>query len=73
MNWNLIVTNLLKIKSIVTLLTTAVFCFLLITGAVIPQELIMIYTTIIAFYFGTQMQKNQDGVNTTDDSSTRIS
>ena len=55
MNWNLIVTNLLKIKSIVTLLTTAVFCFLLITGAVIPQEFIMIYTTIIAFYFGTQM------------------
>ena len=55
MNWNLIVTNLLKIKSIVTLLTTAVFCFLLITGATIPQEFIMIYTTIIAFYFGTQM------------------
>ena len=73
MNWNLIVTNLLKIKSIVTLLTTAVFCFLLITGATLPQEFIMIYTTIIAFYFGTQMQKNQDGVNTTDDSSTRIS
>ena len=69
MNWNLIVTNLLKIKSIVTLLTTAVFCFLLITGAVIPQEFIMIYTTIIAFYFGTQMQKNQDN----NDNSSRIS
>ena len=68
MNWNLIVTNLLKIKSIVTLLTTAVFCFLLITGATIPQEFIMIYTTIIAFYFGTQMQKNQDK----NDSDTRI-
>lgn len=55
-------TNLLKIKSLVTILTTVVFCVLLLTGAAIPQEFIMIYTTIVAFYFGTQSQKNKDGV-----------
>lgn len=55
-------TNLLKIKSLVTILTTVVFCVLLLTGAPITQEFIMIYTTIIAFYFGTQSQKNKDGV-----------
>lgn len=58
-----VLTNLLKIKSLVTILTTLVFCVLLLTGAAIPQEFIMIYTTIIAFYFGTQSQKNKDSTN----------
>lgn len=62
MNLKTALTNLLKIKSLVTILTTIVFCVLLLTGATIPQEFIMIYTTIVAFYFGTQSQKNKDGV-----------
>jgi hypothetical protein len=54
--------NLLKVKSIITITTTLVFCALLICSifiptVVIPQEFMMIYTTIIAFYFGTQYQK----------------
>lgn len=57
-----ILANLLKIKSIVTILTTIVFCAMLIAtifcpAVVIPQEFMMIYTTIIAFYFGTQTGK----------------
>ena len=55
--------NLLKVKSLVTLATTIVFCALLLTGAAISQEFMMIYTVIIAFYFGTQTQKNKDGVD----------
>lgn len=62
MNLKTALTNLLKIKSLVTILTTIVFCILLLIGATIPQEFIMIYTTIVAFYFGTQSQKNKDGV-----------
>lgn len=62
MNLKTALTNLLKIKSLVTILTTVVFCVLLLIGAAIPQEFIMIYTTIVAFYFGTQSQKNKDGV-----------
>lgn len=56
-------TNLLKVKSLVTLATTIVFCVLLLTGVAISQEFMMIYTVIIAFYFGTQTQKNKDGVD----------
>lgn len=62
MNWMTALTNLLKIKSLVTIFTTIVFCVLLLTGQTPPQEFIMVYTTIIAFYFGTQSQKNKDGV-----------
>lgn len=51
--------NLLKIKSIVTLITTLVFAYQAITGT-ISQEFITIYAVIIAFYFGTQTQKNTD-------------
>ena len=56
--------NLLKVKSIITIVLTLVFAAMLITGlfipVTIPQEFIMIYTTIVSFYFGTQYQK---GVN----------
>lgn len=62
-----IVANLLKVKSIITILLTVVFAAMLIAGlflpVAIPQEFIMIYTTIISFYFGTQYQK---GVNAND-------
>ena len=61
--------NLLKVKSIVTITTTLVFCALLICSifiptVVIPQEFMMIYTTIIAFYFGTQYQKGVEANET---------
>lgn len=58
------IKNLLKVKSIITLVLTLVFGVLLITGiflpVAIPQEFTMIYTTIIGFYFGTQFQKGKD-------------
>lgn len=60
MNWTTVITNLLKVKSIVTILTTITFVVLLLCGVPVPQEFIMIYTSIIAFYFGTQTQKNQE-------------
>ena len=53
------VINLLKIKSIVTVLTTLVFCYQAITNT-ISQEFLMVYTVIIAFYFGTQSKKNEE-------------
>lgn len=60
MSWQATITNLLKVKSIVTILTTITFIVLLLCGLPVPQEFIMIYTSIIAFYFGTQTQKNQE-------------
>ena len=51
------VINLLKIKSLVTILTTLVFCYQAITNT-ISQDFMVVYTVIIAFYFGTQYSKN---------------
>ena len=47
------IKKLLKVKSIVTILLTITFVVMLICGVAIPQEFIMIYTTVISFYFGT--------------------
>lgn len=50
---------LLSVKSLVTIILTGVFAYLAITGA-LSQEFLGIYTTVIAFYFGTQFQKRED-------------
>lgn len=51
------IKDLIDVKSIVTITLTIVFAILTVQGT-IPQEFLTIYTTIIAFYFGTQYQKN---------------
>jgi hypothetical protein len=43
----------------VTLLLTAVFCVLAIKGTVSGEQFVTIFTTVIAFYFGTQANKNE--------------
>lgn len=52
--------NLLTIKSIVTVVLTAVFACMTATGE-IHQEFMTIYTVVIAFYFGTQAEKRTGG------------
>lgn len=52
--------KLIDVKSIVTLVLTGVFAYLAIIGKITPEQLILIYTTIVAFYFGTQKQKKDD-------------
>ena len=54
--------NLLSVKSLVTLILTAVFAYMAVTGQ-ISQDFMTIYAVIIAFYFGTQSQKVQDAVD----------
>lgn len=48
--------NLLKVKTLLTLSLTWVFCSLAESGA-IPTEFITIYTMVVGFYFGTQTGK----------------
>ena len=52
--------NLLNVKSIVTLILTAVFAVLSLKQAVTAEQFLMIFTTIIAFYFGTQHEKDKN-------------
>ena len=50
--------KLLSIKSLVTLTTTVVFAELALRGAIGASEFLTVYTIIIGFYFGTQVEKN---------------
>ena len=51
-------SKLLTVKSLVTLLLTLVVCYLAITEKMNIEQ---IYLMIIAFYFGTQVEKNNKG------------
>ena len=59
--------NLLSVKSITTLVLTVVFAYMSVTGK-ISQDFMTIYAVIIAFYFGTQSQKQQDALDAGKDS-----
>ena len=48
--------NLLSVKSLVTLVLTAVFAVMSLLET-ISQEFMTVYAVVIAFYFGTQAQK----------------
>lgn len=48
--------NLLSVKSLVTIVLTAVFAYLAVTGAV-SQDFMTVYAVVIAFYFGSQAEK----------------
>jgi hypothetical protein len=52
--------KLLSIKSLVTLAMTAVFCILALRRVISGQEFVTIFTTVIAFYFGTQSAKKEE-------------
>ena len=54
--------NLLSVKSLVTLVLTAVFAYMAVTEK-ISQDFMTVYAVVIAFYFGTQSQKVQDVVD----------
>lgn len=45
---------LIKVKTIVTLVVIAVFAYLALTGAITSDNVMIVVSTVIAFYFGTQ-------------------
>lgn len=51
------IAKLLTVKSIVTIALTGVFSALALTHYISADQALTIYTTIIAFYFGTQSEK----------------
>lgn len=52
--------KLVNVKSIVTIVLTAVFAYLAVSGAITGQDFLTVFTVVIAFYFGTQKQKADD-------------
>ena len=54
------IAKLIDVKSIVTLLLSAVFAYLAIARLISGQEFLTVFSVVIAFYFGTQAQKSAD-------------
>lgn len=52
--------KLIDVKSIVTLTMTAIFAGLAAKGTVTSDQFLTVFTTVIAFYFGTQHAKNKE-------------
>ena len=52
------ISKLINVKSLVTLILTAVFSVQTVRGYILPEQFQTVFTTVIAFYFGTQYQKN---------------
>lgn len=52
-------SNLLTIKSIVTFALTAGFVYLSVCGRIPTEQYMTIYTVVVGFYFGTQVEKNK--------------
>lgn len=51
------IAALIKVKTIVTLVVIAVFAYLALTGAITADNVMIVVSTVIAFYFGTQYEK----------------
>ena len=52
--------NLLKVKTIVTLVVMMIFAVLSLRGDIEPDNVMIVVTTVIAFYFGTQHEKRSE-------------
>ena len=55
--------DLLSVKSIVTIILTIAFAYLSVIGEITAEQFLMIFTTVIAFYFGTQHEKKSENLN----------
>lgn len=49
--------NLLKVKTIVTLAVVAVFAVLTLKGQIEADQVMLIVSMVVSFYFGTQHEK----------------
>ena len=49
--------GLVKVKTIVTMVVTAVFAVLALRGVISPDNVMIIISMVVSFYFGTQHEK----------------
>ena len=54
--------DLLKVKTIVTLVVIAVFAVLALKGDIQPDNVMIIISMVVSFYFGTQSEKKNTTV-----------
>ena len=51
--------DLIKVKTIVTLAVVTVFSILALKGDITPDNVMIVLSTVISFYFGTQHEKDK--------------
>ena len=49
--------NLIKVKTLVTITVLTVFAVLALRGDITSDNVMVVVTTVVAFYFGTQLEK----------------
>lgn len=50
--------NLIKVKTIVTLVVIAIFAVLSLRGDIQPDNVMIIISMVVSFYFGSQHERN---------------
>ena len=53
------IANLIKVKTIVTVVVITVFAVLAFKGTITADNVMVIVSTVIAFYFGTVAEKKK--------------
>lgn len=51
--------NMIKVKTVVTLVVIAVFAVLALRGSIDAQQVMLIVSMVLSFYFGTQHEKKE--------------
>lgn len=52
--------NLIKVKTIVTLVVISVFAVLALNGTISADNVMIIISMVVSFYFGTQHEKKEE-------------
>lgn len=60
------IVNLIKIKSVLTLALTSAFVILSLRGDIQPDQFLVIFTTVVGFYFGSQSSKSESEQSSSD-------
>lgn len=58
--WQVLISNLFKVKSLVTIMLTSVFVAMSLRGKVEPKDFYSIIVMVLTFYFGYQSAKTED-------------
>lgn len=59
--WQVVIENLFKVKSFVTIMLTIAFVVMAIGGGVEPKDFYSIIVMVLTFYFGYQSAKKDGG------------
>lgn len=56
--------NLLKVKTIVTLVVVTIFAVLSLRGSISADNVMIVVSMVVSFYFGTQHEKRAPSADT---------